>query len=167
MTKTHRFFPTIALGALLAGCGGLPADRGVEIETAAIRIGDPPAASGSFAPGLRVHDQEVLLTWWEPVEAPEGERRQRLLFSRFDGSWSEPSVVAEGREFFANWADTPSVNRAPDGALVAHWLAKQGEQTYAYGVQLARSEDNGQSWQRLGRLKLRIPKLRQRVVFVS
>jgi hypothetical protein len=54
--------------------------------------------------------------------------------------------VASGTDWFVNWADFPSVRALGDGVLVAHWLARVGEATYAYGVELAVSRDEGASW---------------------
>jgi hypothetical protein len=69
-----------------------------------------------------------------------------------DGVWGGPVVIAEGDDFFANWADVPKVGVAGDGTLWAHWLAKIGDDTYAYGIFLARSTDGGASWQAMGTL---------------
>jgi hypothetical protein len=33
-----------------------------------------------------------------------------------------------------------------DGTLLAHWLAKTGADTYAYGIQVTRSGDGGRTW---------------------
>jgi hypothetical protein len=63
-----------------------------------------------------------------------------------------PGPIAAGDDFFANWADLPGVVAAADGSLTAHWLAKTGEETYAYSIFLARSTDGGVSWTPLGRL---------------
>lgn len=121
-------------------------------ERLAMRELDPPAAAGAFAPRLVAADGELLMTWWEPLEAPEGSRRHRLMFSRFIDAWSEPSVVVEGDDFFANWADFPSVIREPRGSLLVHWLQKTAQDTFAYSIYLGRSSDDGSSWQPLGKL---------------
>ena len=116
---------------------------------------DPPAAPGAMAPNLALDGGDLLLTWLEPLPAPPDtkERQHRLRFSRFaNGRWSAPSTVAEGSGFFANWADVPAVAAGPRGELLAHWLAKSGPGTYAYGVELARSADGGRTWRRLGLL---------------
>ena len=113
----------------------------------------PRAGPGSMAPNLTVAGGSVLLSWLEPAtpKAKPGSGDYRLLFSRLEGgSWSEPETVASGDEFFANWADFPSLAASPDGWLLAHWAAKSGSGTYAYDVQLARSADQGASWTRLG-----------------
>lgn len=126
-------------------------------EAAAVRPLDPPAAPGAMAPRLTPAGEGLLLTWIEPVAAPgtpgtvEGESGHRLRFSRLSGgkageTWSEPVTVAEGTDFFANWADFPGAVEAADGTLWAHWLAKTGPETYAYSIFLARSEDGGATW---------------------
>jgi hypothetical protein len=113
---------------------------------------DPPTAEGAFVPRLVSGDDELLMTWWEPLEATEGSRQHRLRFARYSGTWSAPQTVVEGEEFFANWADFPTVIREPSGDLLVHWLAKTGEETYAYSIFLSRSRDDGLTWERLGKL---------------
>ena len=97
----------------------------------------------------------MLASWIEP-----GDRgNQSIRFSRFgasladDGSdlrWSEARTVHDGNGLFANWADRPAVRRSSDGSLIAHRLQKMGSGTYAYGVMLSRSTDEGASWSDLG-----------------
>jgi len=108
------------------------------------------ARPGAFAPWLAAAADGLLLTWLEPAEPGH-----RLRFARFtveppEASWSDPVTVAEGPDFFANWADVPSVAEAEDGTLLAQWLEKTGEGTYAYGIRLARSRDGGATWEPLG-----------------
>ena len=70
-----------------------------------------------------------------------------LRFStRERGGWSKPRTIAEGRDWFVNWADFPSLAALPDGSLAAHWLVKNGAGTYAYDVTIARSFDGGRTW---------------------
>ena len=115
---------------------------------------DPPVKPGSLAPNLSRDGDTVLLTWLEPphpkVKPQEG--NYALRFSRFEqGRWSAPATIASGTDFFANWADFPSVTASSDGRLlIAHWAAKSGSDTYAYDVRLARSEDRGRSWTPMG-----------------
>lgn len=115
---------------------------------------DPPAAVGSLAPALTVAEGRALLSWLEPVAAdgdqPAG---HRFVFSSHDGdSWSSPSTITRGDDFFANWADVPAIAVAEGGILYAHWLAKTGTETYAYSIFLARSADDGETWEPLGKL---------------
>jgi len=102
-----------------------------------------------MAPSLVADGEDLLLSWLEPGV----EMAHRFLVARLHaGRWSEPAAIAEGNDFFANWADVPKVGVAGDGVLWAHWLAKIGGDTYAYGIFLARSTDGGASWQPMGTL---------------
>ena len=104
---------------------------------------DSPAPAGSFAPQLaRASDGAVLLSWLEKLPS----QTHRFRVARFSkGAWSAPVTVAEGAQFFANWADVPSVSEQA-GLLFAHWLEKSGEGTYAYHVKLRVSRDGGRTW---------------------
>ncbi len=157
--------PTLGTALLVAAllvvtsCAGPPAGEEPPVSAAAdlaVRPLDPPAAVGAFAPDLAVAGETLVATWLERVEVAgptEGPSRHRVRFARLVGdAWSAPVTVAEGDDFFANWADFPGVVGGGDGALYAHWLAKTGDETYAYSIFLARSADGGASWEPLGRL---------------
>ena len=117
---------------------------------------EPPAGPGAFAPQLSpARGGGVWMSWLEPTGGEGGGASSngghRLRVARFDGTaWGEARTVAAGDDFFANWADVPSVVEGEDGELLAHWLAKTGDDTYAYGVFLARSGDGGATWSELG-----------------
>ena len=104
---------------------------------------DSPAPAGSFAPQLaRAGDGTVLLSWLEAT----GQKSHRLRAARLSGGrWQPAMTIAEGVEFFANWADVPSVSEH-GGQLFAHWLEKSGTGTYAYHVKVRVSTDNGRTW---------------------
>src|SRR5688500_13082743 len=90
-------------------------------------IPDSPAPAGSFAPQLaRTSDGSVLLSWLETT--PSKSHRFRVARLR-GGAWQAPVTIAEGAQFFANWADVPSVSEQR-GLLFAHWLEKSGQGTY-------------------------------------
>ena len=104
---------------------------------------DTPAPAGSFAPQLsRASDGSILLSWLETTPA----KTYRLRAARYSaGRWQPAFTIAEGVEFFANWADVPSVSEH-GGTLFAHWLEKSGTGTYAYHVKVRASRDNGKTW---------------------
>jgi peroxiredoxin len=133
----------MVLLVLLLGCGA-PDRPGAAREVVWI---DPPAAPGAMAPNLASAGAGgALMTWVEP--APGGAHRVR--FSRFDGrGWSAAVTVAEGPGIVANWADVPAVAEA-DGLLIATWAEAATPGAHAYDVMLARSDDGGASWRRLG-----------------
>jgi hypothetical protein len=114
---------------------------------------NPPAGPGALAPNLVKVDDGALLTWLEPAD-PSDESADvvyRLRFAGFGGdAWGPPATIVESSDLFVNWADVPSITRAGDGALVAHWLQRSGADTYTYDVMLARSTDEGRTWNQLG-----------------
>ena len=87
-----------------------------------------PAGRGSGQPNLAVApDGRLYLSWIEPL----GEGRFSLRFALKEGEgWSAPRVIAEGANWFVNWADFPSMVALPDGSLAAHWLVKSGSETF-------------------------------------
>ena len=111
--------------------------------TAQTGIPESPAPAGSYAPQLaRASDGSVLLSWLERA----GGNQHRFRMSRLrGGAWQPAVTIAEGAQFFANWADVPSVSEQK-GLLFAHWLEKSGQGTYAYHVKLRVSRDNGATW---------------------
>ena len=104
---------------------------------------DSPAPAGSFAPQLaRASDGSILLSWLEAMPS----KAHRLRAARLSGGrWQPAMTIAEGVEFFANWADVPSISEH-GGMLFAHWLEKSGTSTYAYHVRVRASTDNGKTW---------------------
>ena len=105
-----------------------------------------PAGPGSMAPRLATTPAgDVLMSWLEPV--PGG--RHALLFSTLVGDrWSPARRVAEGANWYINWADFPSVTPITARDWVAHWLVKQSGAgaSYAYDIALAISRDAGATW---------------------
>ena len=116
-----------------------PAGPALEVRESATPAGVDTREPELFAAA----DGRVILSWVEKT----GEKRYALKFAVRDASgWSAPGTVAEGENWFVNWADFPSVVALPDGSLAAHWLVKSGPGTYAYDVNISRSKDGGKSW---------------------
>jgi len=109
-----------------------------------IRASESPTDGDSREPELNAtHDGRIILSWVEKT----GANRYALRTSTRDGNgWSEARTVAQGENWFVNWADFPSVISLQDGSLAAHWLVKSGTGTYAYNVNIARSKDGGKTW---------------------
>lgn len=131
----------IALVVASVGMGagiGFPAGQAEVFDASA-----PPTPPGSFAPQLaRLADGSVMLSWLEArAEGSHRFRASKLVNER----WQPPVTIAEGVEFFANWADVPTVAEHA-GVLFAHWLEKSGDSTYAYHVKVRASRDRGVTW---------------------
>lgn len=153
----------LLLGLLLGAAACAPVEEPAEqiaatdaFDVANLTRTDPPVAPGAMAPQLSpAADGGVWLSWLEPRSGDGGEGH-RFRLAHYDGAaWGDPRTIAEGDDFFANWADVPSVVEGEaaaggTGELLAHWLAKTGDDTYAYGVFLARSTDGGATWAPLG-----------------
>jgi len=88
-------------------------------------------------------DGRLIMSWVEN----SGDKRHILRAVILDSQgWSKVITVAEGDNWFVNWADFPSVIGLSDGSLAAHWLVKSGDGTYAYNVNISRSKDGGSTW---------------------
>ncbi len=137
--------PTTAL-AVLSGCAGEAPDAAAGRASAAAGISEitVPAAPGSGQPFLEVGHDGVWMSWTESL--PGGGHRVAVSFYDLrDGRWSPPVTVAQGDDFFVNWADFPSVRVFGD-RLFAHWLRRGGRGTYDYGIRVAWSDDRGITW---------------------
>jgi len=101
-----------------------------------------PAAANSAQPQLSVSKRGVLASWIERT----GDLATLKFSERTATGWTAAKTIASGRDWFVNWADVPSALRLPSGALVAHWLQKSANSTYAYDVRLSYSTDDGNTW---------------------
>lgn len=102
-----------------------------------------PAGPGAQDPSLfATATGDILMSWTEP--SPEG---HAVRLARWDGiGWSAPQTVTSSDQLFVNWADIPSVAELAGGTLAAHWLQDNGRTSYAYDVNLAMSDDGGETW---------------------
>ena len=118
----------------------LPTEPALAIQSAS----SPTADGDSREPELNAtHDGRIILSWVERI----GDKRYALRAAIRDSKgWSEASTIAEGENWFVNWADFPSAIALRDGSLAAHWLVKSGKSTSAYNVNIARSNDGGNAW---------------------
>jgi hypothetical protein len=114
---------------------------------------DPPAAKESGMPYLATGaDGKVHLSFIDYL----GTAGHALRVVRWTGSgWGSVETVSQGKNWFVNWADFPSIAALPDGALLAHWLARpEGGGRYGYGIRIARKDRNGQGWREIHGMNL-------------
>jgi hypothetical protein len=101
-----------------------------------------PAGPGASLPFAAPAGDAILVSWVEPAATGHV-----LRFARWDGTaFSAPVTVAEGADWFVNWADFPSIAMLPGGRLVAHWPQRSGPGRYAYDVLVTWSDDDGTTW---------------------
>jgi hypothetical protein len=133
--------PLSAIAVTLLLCAPLPGDADTPED--AVAVLPAIAAAGSAEPHLATGaDGTVVLSWIEPRGGAHA-----LRFARLSGdAWGTPATVAEGDDWFVNWADFPSVVPIDGPLWAAHWLVKRPGGTYAYDVAVAISRDHGASW---------------------
>jgi hypothetical protein len=140
---------SLAVGAVIVAAVGATAflderNTSEKPETAPIDSIASPAGPGSAEPNLAVGaDGKVYMTWLEPLDSGHALRLATLTGRQ----WSTPVTIRSGRDFFVNWADFPSVEVIGDRRLAVHWLQRIGKTPYAYGVRIARSNDDGLTWE--------------------
>ncbi len=143
--RPQHCFVLLLVLLFVPGCARTPSEprESAALQPPAIHPLDSPAGPDSREPNLfATDDGRIILSWVEKAR----ENRYRLRFAvRTSNGWSEARTVAEGDNWFINWADFPSVIGLADGSFAAHWLVKSGAGTYAYDVNVARAED-GVAW---------------------
>lgn len=142
MMNLPRLFCS-GLTALLLATAGSPAGR----------TGTPlaaPAAPGAMGSSLaRGPDGTAYLSWLEPA----GGENWALKFSRFDTAlqrWGEAQHIAQGADFFVNWADFPVLAVQPD-RMTAVWFVNNpggghGHHEATYHAVHSVSADGGATW---------------------
>lgn len=121
------------------------ADGSGDTASEAMRVQPLPTPAGarSGEPSIAVDDDgRALLTWLEATDSGAVLRIATLD----DTAWSQPRTIAAGRDFIVNWADFPSAIPLGGDRIAAHWLQREGSDTYAYGVRTSFSADGGRSW---------------------
>lgn len=133
-----KYFYLIVIFLALVSCETKFEENIVEFENPGSQLGSEP--------NLHVtQDGRILLSW---IQAIENENSQ-LFLSVLDEkkqTWSKPVLIAEGSDWFVNWADFPSITSFGENSMAAHYLDKSAEDTYAYNVKLTISNDNGITW---------------------
>jgi hypothetical protein len=101
-----------------------------------------PAAPGSGQPRLYTTPAgTVWMSWVDPVD----DSTHALRYASLDGTtWSAPTTVATGTDWFVNWADLPSVRPLPGGRAAAHYLQSNGPRALAYAVRI--TQRTGGRW---------------------
>lgn len=145
-----RTLPVLLCGAAVCTVAILSAQRMPSTMTwTRVTPLSAPATAGASDPHL-VSDGKgrAWLSWLEPGTA--GATRFRVARVDAGGVQGDGATIAEGPNFFVNWADVPAIFRASNGTLVAHWLERRGTSRGAYDIKLAASVDGGIRWKPAG-----------------
>lgn len=135
-TRNLYFLSIISLFLSFFACKSEPVET---IRQLSVSVG-----LNSSEPNLhKTNDGTIYLSWIEK----DKDTISHLKFSKLnDSEWSEPKTIAKGKNWFVNWADFPSMTSFGSSNLVAHYLEKSADDTYAYDVKLIQSSDNGETW---------------------
>ena len=136
MKGSYKYFLIALIGTLFITCDE-PGEHYSELMNV-------PISENSGQSDLSVSKNgDLFLSWIES----DSLGKSKLLISKFDGNtWKEPIKIAEGNDWFVNWADFPSIEHWDNEKMVAHFLRKSGPDTYAYDVMLSVSQDYGKTW---------------------
>jgi len=108
-----------------------------------IDIKDSPAKFGK-APQLSVSNDSLLLSW---TELNSDESLAQLKFATYkNNQWSAPITVAQGSNWFVNYADYAKVTPLSSLHLIASWLEFDTNSNFYYHFKISQSFDGGQSW---------------------
>ena len=109
----------------------------------AVDVSNPAPANTSTPSLASARDGTLWMSWTE--RRADSSYAIRVA-ARRNGQWDSTRTISEARPFFVNWADFPTVSLLNDGALAAHWLERNGDSKYAYGIRVTRSSDGGRTW---------------------
>jgi len=144
----NRFFVILICFACLSCSDGFKSNEfnsGIELKQQSVQ---GPETVGSRLPRLRaLPNGDALMSWVEPKD--EGHVLKFAVLRK--GHWIKQGEVAQGENWFLNWADYPSVVAIDNQFWMAHWLVKQqGGKTFHYDIALAISNDAGLTWREIG-----------------
>ena len=138
------FYVQLFLMVFIFGCER-PTEQTSYAEPILSELKNPCTEGGE--PNLFVSENnEVYFSWVEYLN----DTTDALLYSKLENEkWTNPKTIAQGSDWFVNWADFPSIVAYKDGGktLAAHWLQKSANGTYDYDVHISQSLDGGVNWQ--------------------
>lgn len=92
-------------------------------------------------PYLTSHQDKIYISWVE-----QSEKTSRFYFGQLEQNEVQSvQLIAEGDDWFVNWADFPQIRFFEDGSIIAVFLKKSGPGTFAYDVMYTLSK-NGEDW---------------------
>jgi hypothetical protein len=128
------------VAALTGACQGGP----VRLKAETLMAPIPP---GSVVPQMAaLGDGRVAASWFEP-RPDKGYRFRAAL--RTGHGWGEALTIDDSPDIAMFSADLPGLAALPGGALVAYWERRDVStgNPYATAIQLARSLDQGRTWE--------------------
>ncbi|MBL4625065.1 MAG: hypothetical protein JKY42_07995 [Flavobacteriales bacterium] len=103
----------------------------------------PTKAESSVSNLFVAKDGQVYLTW---IETSENENSTLYFSNLNENKWASPTQIDKGNNWIVNWADFPSLTQFGGNSLAVNYLVESDRETFAYGVNIVISNDNGKNW---------------------
>ncbi|MDH5365441.1 MAG: exo-alpha-sialidase [Cyclobacteriaceae bacterium] len=102
-----------------------------------------PAGDNTEEPHLTEGaDGNLYMSWIEKKKDTAS-----LFYAKWkDTTWSVPEKIAEGNNWFVNWADYPAISINKSGDIIAHYLEKSASGTYTYDVKVVAKKATEKIW---------------------
>lgn len=102
-----------------------------------------PAGENSEEPNLiKGGDDNLYLSWIERKD-----ETAVLQYAKWeDSKWSVPEIIAEGNDWFVNWADYPALAVNKEGDKIAHYLQMSDTGTYTYDIKVVGKKSGSTTW---------------------
>ncbi|SFT07949.1 hypothetical protein SAMN04487906_2823 [Zhouia amylolytica] len=88
-------------------------------------------------------NETTLMSWVTKVNDSISQLNYATLE---DGNWSSPKKIVQGQNWFVNWADYPMIVEN-NGTLLAHFLKKSSDESFAYDIKLNLQKSQDSTWQ--------------------
>jgi hypothetical protein len=134
----NRIIILAAYSLILFSCSNEKAE-----STLAISLQESPAGMQSAEPFLFTDKNGTTYLSW--VEKKDSVHQFKYATMK-DGTWSQPSLIAESNNWFVNWADYPMIASDGEQNIISHVLSKSGPGTFSYDVKMFASNDGGKDW---------------------
>jgi hypothetical protein len=128
----------VFVAGFLLSCGSEQANH-IQTPVAITSPVDSPSAEPYL---FTDKNGNVYLSWI----TKEGENSTLKYSSLNNEKWSDPAIIASGKDWFVNWADYPVIATDGNNNLISHFLQKSEKGTYTYDVKVITSNDQGKSW---------------------
>lgn len=104
---------------------------------------DSPAGENAEEPYLtKGADGNLYMSWIE-----RSDDIATLKYAKWqDSKWTTPQKIAEGNNWFVNWADYPAMAVNKSGDMIAHYLQKSDIATFSYDVKVVAKKATDENW---------------------
>lgn len=127
------------MSTVFIGCNpSIEQEHSIKVETM-----QSPAGHNASLPYLVTgEDQNLYISWVE-----RDSNLTELKYAKLtDKGWSSPELIANGNDWFVNWADYPMIAIDKEGNKMAHYLAKSSAGTYSYDVNIVLKAKDSTNW---------------------